>query len=140
MEIGPVTYLVIEFIGNQFKGEIIPALQELVDNGVIHIMDLVFVRKDEDGSVEAIELSALPEELAAAFGGVQADAVGLFTEDDITALAGTLANNSSAGILLFEHLWAKPFVAAVANANGRWVLMESVPGDVLAEALADAAV
>ena len=136
MSIGPVTYLVLEFQGRQFKGEIAPALKELVDKGMIRILDLVIIVKDEDGLARPVELSDIPAEGAKAFEGLRADNLGLLTYDDISFLAESLQNNSAAGILLFENLWTKRFVDAVANADGRWVMLEGVPPDVLNEALA----
>jgi len=133
---GPVTYLEIEFPGNQFKGEILPTLRELVDAGTIRIIDLVIVKKDENGAIETSEINDLDPHLAAAFTGLKAEVSGLLSYDDIATLGGALDNNSWAGILLFENLWATRFTDAVANANGRWVLMESVAPEVLAEAMA----
>lgn len=138
MSRGPVSYLVIEFPGNQFKGEIMPALNDLVDAGLIRIMDLVVIKKDRDGNVNTLEMSSLDANEATAFQGFRADYLGLFNDEDLAILADTLDNNSSAGILLFENVWATRFTDAVANANGRWVLMESVPKEVLTEALAAA--
>ena len=138
MSIGPVTYLEIEFQGKNFKGEIVPALKELVDKGMIRIMDLVIVLKDEDGLARPVELSDIPAEAAEAFEGLSADNLGLLTYDDIAFLAESLQNNSAAGILLFENLWTKRFVDAVANADGRWVAFEGIAPDVLNEALAAA--
>jgi uncharacterized membrane protein len=135
---GPVTYLVIEFPGNKFKGEILPTLRDLVDAGTIRVIDLVLVKKDADGKVAAIELNALTEldvALAMAFTGIDVEVSGLLSYEDIETLGDALENNSSAGILLFEHLWASRFLSAVANADGRLVLMESVSPLVLAEAL-----
>lgn len=137
MNRGPVTYLVVEFPGNEFKGEIMPALTELADAGLIHIMDMVVVKKGQDGSVQTIEMSSLSAGDVAALRGVNSSTVGVFGEEDIAALADTLDNNSAAGILLFENLWAAKFTNAIANANGRWLLLESVPGEIVDAALAD---
>ena len=134
---GPVTYMVVEFPGIKFKGEIVPALNELVDAGTIRIMDMLVVTKDADGVVAPYEISDLKNpEVAALFKGLKAEVSGLFNEDDIAILASTLDNNSAAGLLLFENRWAEKFTNAISNAEGRFVLLESVPADVLAEALA----
>ena len=137
MSRGPVTYLVVEFPGNQFKGEIMPALNELADSGLIRIMDLVVVKKDQDGNLQTIEMSSLSAGEAAAFRGVKADTLGVFGEEDIAVLADMLANNTSAGLLLIENLWAAKFTNAIARANGRWVLLESVPAEVIESVLSD---
>ena len=79
---GPVEYLIVEFPGNQFKGEIVPALNELVSNGTIRILDLIFIRKDADGSVTWNELSALPVEEASLFNVLGSEFHDLMTEED----------------------------------------------------------
>lgn len=137
MDLGPVTYLVVEFIGNQFKGEILPELQALVDNGLIRVLDFVVVRKDYDGSVDAIEVSEQDEETWKVFAGMNLLTHGLLGHGDIEVLAEALENDTSAGIVVFENVWAKAFADSIVRANGRWVLLESVPGDVLDAALAD---
>lgn len=132
----PVTYLVIEFPGSKLRGEIMPALADLVEQGLIRILDLLVVRKHEDGALEVLEVSTLEGEEAAALIHMVPPTVGLFNERDIALLSETLAYGSTAGFLLFEHLWARQFTDAIANAEGRWVLMQSVPQDILNEALA----
>jgi hypothetical protein len=132
---GPVEYFVVEFPGNQFKGEIVPALKELVKNQTIHIIDLVFIRKELDSSYDVLELSALPAEEAAAFDDLDGDIEGLFSEEDIRWAAGKLQPNSSAAVLVFEHAWAERLIEAAKNAGGRLVLNDRVPADVVAAAL-----
>lgn len=132
----PVTYLVIEFPGSKLKGEIVPALADLVEQGIIRILDLLVVKKHADGTIEAVEVSTLDDEEATALIHLVPPTIGLFNERDIALLSEVLDYGSTAGFLLFEHLWAKSFTDAIANAEGRWVLMQSVPQDVLNEALA----
>ena len=132
---GPVEYLVVEFPGNKFKGEIVPALKELVKNQTIHIIDLVFIRKELDSSYDVLELSALPAEAAAAFDDLDGDIEGLFSEEDIRWAASKLQPNSSAAVLVFEHAWAERLIEAAKNAGGRLVLNDRVPADVVAAAL-----
>ncbi len=132
----PVTYLVVEFPGSKLKGEVIPALADLVEKGLIRILDLLVVKKGDDGAIEALEVSSLEGEEAAALLHLVPPTIGLFNERDIALLSDAMAPGSTAGFLLFEHLWAKAFTDAIANAEGRWVLMESVPQDVVDEALA----
>lgn len=132
----PVTYLVVEFPGSKLRGEIMPALADLVEQGMIRILDLLVVRKHEDGTLEVLEVSTLEDEESRAFSHLVPPTVGLFNERDIALLSETMALGSTAGFLLFEHLWAKQFTDAIANADGRWVLMQSVPQDILNEALA----
>ena len=135
---GPVEYFVVEFPGNQFKGEIVPALKKLVKNQTIHIIDLVFIRKELDSSYRVLELSALPAAEAAAYDELEGDIEGLFSEDDLRWAAGKLQPNSSAAVLVFEHAWAEQMIEAVKHAGGRLVLNDRVPADVVAAAVAAA--
>ncbi|MCK8519281.1 DUF6325 family protein [Methanoculleus sp. 7T] len=136
MSLGPVEYMVIEFPGNQFKGEILPALREVVDKGVIRIIDLVFVRKDEQGNVSAMELGDLQKDAANAFAPLAREATTLLAEEDIRKVGEIMENNSSAALFLFEHLWAKRFRDAVLNAHGRMIAGERIPKEVVDAALA----
>jgi translation initiation factor IF-2 len=137
MSVGPIEYLVISFPGNKFKGEIIPALAELVENETIRILDLVFIMKDEEGNVAALELSELDEDdEAAAMSDISDIDSGLLNEEDIALAAESLDDNSSAGLLVFENVWATRFAEAVRNADGRLVANERIPYDIVQAALA----
>ncbi|CCJ35626.1 hypothetical protein BN140_0703 [Methanoculleus bourgensis MS2] len=136
MSLGPVEYMVIEFPGNQFKGEIIPALREVVDKGVIRIIDLVFVRKDEQGNVSVMELSDLQKDAASAFAPLARDTTTLLAEDDIRKVSDIIEKNSSAALFLFEHLWAKKFRDAVLNAHGEVIAGERIKKEKVDAALA----
>jgi hypothetical protein len=138
MALGPVELLVIKFPGNEFRGEIAPALRELVENGTIRIIDLLFIKKDAEGKVTANELTDLAPDLYAVFDPLVSDIEGLLADDDVQALAGALENNSSAGVLLFENVWATRFRDAVLNANGQLVLSERIPRSVIEAATAAA--
>jgi Family of unknown function (DUF6325) len=131
MALGPVELLVIKFPGNEFRGEIVPALRELVENGTIRIIDLLFIRKDADGTVTASELMDLAPGLYELFDPLVSDIEGLLADNDVQALAGALENNSSAGVLLFENVWATRFRDAVVNANGQLILSERIPRSVI---------
>jgi uncharacterized membrane protein len=132
---GPTELLVIEFPGNRFKGEIVPALREVADRGVIRIIDLVAVRKEADGSYTALELSDLSEEEAAPLDPLADEVSGLLSPDDIAKVADALANESTAGIMLFEHVWAERLRNAIVNANGRLVLQERISQEAMQAAL-----
>lgn len=136
MSLGPVELLVIKFPGNQFTGEIVPALKELVDSGTIRIIDLIFARKDKDGNVLVVELNELDDDAYAAYNGVVGDLSGTLTEDDVNQLAATLERNSSAGMMLFENTWATRFQNAVLKANGKLVLNERIPHAVVQQLIA----
>jgi uncharacterized membrane protein len=136
MDVGPVEILVVRFPGNEFNGEVAPALGELVEAGTIRVIDLVFVAKDADGDVAAIELSDLPEPTSAAFQPHVEEPSGLLSEADIEDLAAELDPNSSAAILLFEHVWATKFRDAVIGSGGELVASIRIPKEVVDEVLA----
>ena len=139
MAIGPIELLVVKFPGNQFKGEIAPAWQELVESGTIRVIDLIFAMKDEEGTLAVLELNALGDERLAVFEPEPSELKGSLTEDDAKSLAGGLENNSSAAILLFENTWATKFADALRNANGQLILNERVPRAVIDELIAEVA-
>jgi len=133
MTLGPVELLAVRFPGNQFKGEIIPALQDLVDKGTIRIIDILFVSKDAEGRSAIIELNDLDDERYAAFDPVVSDVNGLLTGDDVLQLTRRMENNSSAAVMLFENVWATRFRDAVVNANGEILMIERIPRQVIDE-------
>jgi hypothetical protein len=137
MSMGPLEYLVVAFPGSRFKGDIIPALKRVVDNGTIRVIDLVFVRKDASGNVTEVELEDLDlQEEADGFSSVVGEISGLFAEDDIFQVAESLDNGSSAALLLVEHLWATEFRDAVVAAGGVLVASERIPKETVDRALA----
>ncbi|HEY7030394.1 MAG TPA: DUF6325 family protein [Thermomicrobiales bacterium] len=138
MALGPIEMLVVKFPGNQFTGEIAPALAELVDAGTIRVIDFVFIMKDTDGTLTSVELADLPDDAASAFAPVVDDVSGMLSEDDIRDLGGLLDPNSSAGLMLFENAWAAKFAQAVRNAKGEVVLSERIPRQVIEEIAASA--
>jgi hypothetical protein len=130
----------VGFPGNKFNGDVTPALMELVDNGTIRIIDLLFVGKDEDGNIEAFEVSGLDDELAAAFMPLLHDnSSGLIGEDDIEDVGEALEPNSSAALLLYEQLWAIRFRDALLDSGAELLDLFRIPGEVVDEALAEAA-
>jgi uncharacterized membrane protein len=134
-EMGPIDYLVVEFPGNKMTGEAFPLLVDLVDQGIVRILDLVFVRKDIDGSVLGLELSDLDgdgELDLAVFEGVSS---GLLGDDDIQEAGEVLQPGSSAGILVFENVWAGPFAAAVRRSGGQLVASGRIPVQAVLAAL-----
>lgn len=134
MTIGPIEYIVVGFPGNQFNGQIAPALADLIDNETIRILDLVFIAKDADGDVTAFEYDEL-EELAA-FGDLNGEVGGLIGPEDIAHAAEGLEPDSAAALLLWEDSWAIPLVEAMRSSGG--VLLEGgrIPHDLAEEALA----
>jgi uncharacterized membrane protein len=136
MSYGPLEMLVLKFPGNQFTGEIAPALKELVDTGTIRVIDLLFVTKDANGAVDVLEIDSAGDAVVAAYKPLVAELAGLLSDDDALHFAAALEPNSSAGLLLFENTWAARFAEAVLNANGQVVLNERIPRVVVDELLA----
>ena len=136
MSIGPVEILVISFPGNKFNGDVAPALAELVETGMIKVIDLVFVAKDAAGDVAALELSELDEATGAAFRPHVEEPSGMLSEEDIDELAADLESNSSAAILMFEHVWATRFRDAVVDSGGELLASIRIPKEAIDEVLA----
>ena len=137
---GPVDCVLIRFPGNKFRGEIAPALADLVNDGTIHIIDLVFILKDENGEVTAAELTDLGDD-AATFDDVEGDIGELLSEEDIMDAAEELDANTSALLIVFENSWAARLATAMRNADGEVLAFERIPHDIVMEVVgaADAA-
>lgn len=134
-ETGPIDYIVVEFPGNRMTGEAFPLLLDLVDRGIIRILDLVFVTKGADGTVAGLELrdlDATSDVDLTVFEGVSS---GLIGDDDIDEVAGALEPDSSAGVLLYENLWAAPFAVAVRRSGGQLVASGRIPVQALLAAV-----
>ena len=133
MSLGPIEIIVVGFPENQFTGEIVPALTDLVDAGIVRIVDLVFIAKDDDGTVAAIELNELDDTVSAAYITLAAELDSLIGEEDIEDFGEQLEPGSSIALLVVEHVWAKGFADAVSNSGG--VLLDSIriPRDVIDE-------
>jgi Family of unknown function (DUF6325) len=135
-DIGPVEYIVIGFAENRFTGEIAPALSEMVEAGLIRVIDLAVVSKDADGTVTILEAQELTPEATAALVKLEGAVRGLLSEADLQELADDLVPGSTAAALLVEHIWATRFAQAVRNACGELILAERIPHAVVAEARA----
>ena len=136
-KIGPVEYVVIAFPGNRFKGEIVPALAELVDNDVIRIIDVAFIKKDADGNTTMFEYDSLDDVLAFGFAEVDGEAGGVLNDEDLELTAEALSPDSSAALIVWEHRWAARVAQAIRDAGGRIVAGERVPDEIVEQALAD---
>ena len=135
MSIGPVEYMVVAFPGNQFKGEIAPALRDLVDEGTIRILDLAIVTKDSDGNVVAMEVEQSDAQAFAALESMASDRGGLITAGDLEAVGEALDDNSSAAMLVWEDVWATRLKDALQGAGGVLVEIRRVPSEAIDAAL-----
>ena len=118
MTLGPLEYVVVGFEGNRFTGKILAELRAAKEKGIIRIIDLLLIMKDENGDVTSFEMSDLSGEDAEAFGPIAGDLLEVFEPDDVEAAASNLPNNCSAGLLLIEQTWAIPLKEAILNAGG----------------------
>ena len=135
--LGPISYLIVQFPGNKMTGEGLPILVDLVDQGLIRILDLVFITRGDDGSTAVLELNDLDrddnvEVDLAVFDGVSS---GLIGESDIAEAANAIEPGSSAGVLLFENRWATSFVQALRKGGAELVAAGYIPHDDLVAAL-----
>jgi hypothetical protein len=128
---GPVDYLVVEFPGNRMTGEGLPLLVDLVDRGIIRILDLVFIRKDADGSVSAITISELDGDARQAMGVFEGATSGLLGDDDLQEAASVLESGNSAGVLVYENTWAAPLAAALRRGGAQLVARGYIPAQAL---------
>jgi len=130
-EIGPVDYAIIAFPGNRFRGEIAPAIGDLVEDGTIRIIDIAFVGKDADGNAIAMELTELDPDVQEGLEKVGIEVGGLFNEDDLMDAAANLDPNSSAALLVWENVWARKVAQAMRDAGGELLAFERLPHDVV---------
>lgn len=128
---GPVDYIVVEWPGKQPTGEAIPALIELVDSGIIRLLDLSFISKAEDGTVAEIQI----DELGAEFAVFDGASSGLLGDDDVAEAATALEPGTSAALLVWENAWAAPFAVAVRKSGGQLVASGRIPVQALLASL-----
>ena len=126
-ELGPVDYLIVEFPAgaSNFTGEMATELLGLVDRGIIRVIDVLILTKDQDGSVEAMELSDI--ENLGALETLEAELAELLAEEDIEHLAAAMDPGSTAGVLIWENLWAAPFASAARRAGGQLIADGRIP-------------
>jgi len=132
---GPISYLIVEFPGNKMTGEGLPILVDMVDQGLIRILDLLFATRDDDGALRIVEFRDLDLDGqidVAIFEGVSS---GLLDESDLADAASAIEPGSSAAILLFENRWARSFTRALRRGGAELVAAGYVPLDAIAAAL-----
>ena len=134
-EMGPIDYVVLEWKGDQpDAGEVQPLLLDLVDRGIIRILDIAFLTKDEDGSVSGIDIGDL-KQVAAAFAEFEGASSGLLGYDDLQEAAAALDPGTSAAVLVWENLWAAPVAAALRRSGGQLVASGRLPIQAILAAL-----
>jgi hypothetical protein len=134
-QMGPIDYLVVEFPGSRMTGEGLPLLVDLVDRGIIRILDLVFVRKELDGSVAGVAIADLDRDGKLDLAVFEGASSGMLGQDDIDEAGGVLEPGSSAGILIYENRWAAPFAAALRRGGGQLVASGRIPHEAVLAAL-----
>jgi hypothetical protein len=139
-ELGPVDWLVVEFPGPNFgEGQIAPYLDDLVKRELIRVLDMVFLRKTEDGTLETAEISDLDESQLGEVRMAEAELAMVLSEQDVMDLAETIAPGHSAAVLVWENQWAAPFGSAIRKAGGQLVASGRIPTQaVIAAFQADA--
>jgi hypothetical protein len=135
VQMGPVDYLVVEFPGSHMTGEGLPILVDLVDRGVIRILDLVFVKKAADGSVEGIQIADLDGDGELDLAVFEGASSGLLDDEDLQSAGSVLEPGSSAGVLIYENTWAAPFAAALQRGGAQLVASGRIPMDDLIAAV-----
>jgi hypothetical protein len=140
-ELGPVDWIVVEFPGSRFRGEIAPILDDLVRDGTIRVLDLVVIRKDDDGALDFFEIGDLDDGELGELRSYETALAMLLSADDVDAVAAAVEPGSTAALLVWENRWAAPFGSAVRRAGGQLVASGRIPVQaLLAAAEADAAV
>ncbi len=132
---GPIDFLILEFSGERFTGSTAAALLDLVDRQLVRVYDLMLIRKDDDGTVVAVEVADTSSELLAGFGDFDGAHSGLFDEEDLREAGEVLRPGTVAACILYENTWAVPFVAAARENGGELVASARIPAERVVEAL-----
>jgi Family of unknown function (DUF6325) len=133
--LGPISYVIVQFPGNKMTGEGFAILLDLVDRGLIRILDLQFVTRLPDGTIQAIELGDIDRDGEFDFAVFEGVSSGLMDQSDFEDAAAAIDEGASAGILIFENTWATGFVQALRGADAQLVAAGYVPQDALLAAL-----
>jgi hypothetical protein len=134
-DLGPIDYVIVEFPGNKMTGEGFPILLDLVDRGIIRIIDLLFVTKDDGGKTTVLNLSDFDRDGTMELAAFEGAASGLLDDGDIADATSVIDNGSSAAVLIYENRWAAPFAAALRRGGAQLVARGAIPMDALVAAL-----
>jgi hypothetical protein len=129
----PLEYALVIFEGNKFNGQIVPELMDLSQHGIVRYVDIVFIRKDADGSSSSIELNDLDREAYEQFVPLGEYVDSFFSQEDLDMAASKLPNNSAAALFLWENLWTKNISNAIAASGGMLFERGQIPADVVEE-------
>lgn len=131
--VGPIDFIIVGFEGNKFDGSILQSLEGAIESGVISLIDLALVAKDSEGAVAKLNIADLGDEYLVELSQSAAKADGEIGDEDIEEVADLLENNTSAGLLIIEHLWAKPLKKSIIGAGGVLVADGRIHPDALNE-------
>ena len=134
-DLGPIDYLVVEFPGSKMTGEGLPLLVDLVDRGIIRILDFVFVKKELDGSVRGMAIADLDHDGKLDLAVFEGASSGLLDQEDLDEAGGVLQPGSSAGLLVYENRWAAPFARELRRGGGQVVAHGRIPVQAVLAAL-----
>jgi hypothetical protein len=134
-DMGPVDYVLIEFPDGQPKGQAAPLLLDLVDRGLIRILDLMFITKDKDGTTTAVEIADIDGDGAPDFMVFEGAKTGLLSEEDRDEASNAMEPDTAALLLVFENRWAAPFAKAMREAGGQLVAFGRIPVQALVASL-----
>jgi hypothetical protein len=127
----PLEYALIGFKGPKFSGKIVPELLDLAQRGIVRIVDIVFLQKEDDGNLNTLELNDLEPEMYEMFVPIGEHVSSLFTTDDLLIAASKLPNNSAAVLFLWENLWTASLRQAIVDAGGELVEREQIAPEVV---------
>ncbi len=137
LELGPVDVVVIGFSPDApLTGESIPLVIDLVDRGIIRILDVLMVQKDEDGNVASLEINELEGTVSAHLDVFQGASTGMLGDEDASVASEGLEPGETAVLICFENSWAAPFVTSVMRNGGKVLAFERIPAEDLIETLA----
>ena len=131
-EMGPIDYVVLEWPGEQPVGDVVPLILDVIDRGIIRVLDIAVVAKGDDGSIATLDLGALDDASFAEFDGASA---GLLGDDDLEEAAEALKPGTSAAVLVWENRWAAPIAVALRRSGGQLVASGRIPVQAILAAL-----
>ena len=126
-ELGPIDYIVVEFPSTQFDGTIALEIDDLVDRGLVRVLDLLIIVKDTEGNIDVLEISDVADDTLSEFQRYESELAMLLSESDVSNIAGAIEPGSTAAVLIWENLWAAPFGSAVRHKGGQLVASGRIP-------------